>query len=342
MVIDILEVQTEDDAWRIIQSFASEKDNVEVNAIKFGSWAYTHVYIKDSKTTSAIRAPFMEAFVSLQKQIYQLAAYAQTQIADSRQLSDLDRREFEIDVYVTGGSDDYKVVISKALERLIGKTMGKMSGRQITIVVCCLALLFAANRYWVAWLEQQKDIHIEELRSKDHIEALQDLSFANKEQSEELWQIIKILSEQGSLGNRAYSSVQSYFDALLKAASRTDLSTINGQELSSYQAESLRTSGRKPSTTRYVIQQMRVVDINTADLDDVLVLMDPSTQEQLKTKMPSGLFSADDRGRLFIALSDRQPIWVELAIREVGDDIRNVEFIHVSKEPPANKGEGAG
>ena len=78
---------------------------------------------------------------------------------------------------------------------------------------------------------------------------------------------------------------------------------------------------------------MRVVDINTADLDDVLILMDASTQEQLKTKMPTGLFSAEDRSQLFSALSDRHPIWVELAIKEVGDDIRNVDFIRVSKDP---------
>ena len=69
----------------------------EFQCIDFGDWASIHVYLPNPDVDSSITPPFMEAFLELQKQLYQLAAQASTGSPDSGQLSDETRRRLQID-----------------------------------------------------------------------------------------------------------------------------------------------------------------------------------------------------------------------------------------------------
>src|SRR4051812_12223733 len=66
-------------------------------------WASVRIYLPQPDIQSAITPPFMEAFLVLQKQIYQLAAVAKTGLSDVGQLSDVERNELLLNVVVTGG-----------------------------------------------------------------------------------------------------------------------------------------------------------------------------------------------------------------------------------------------
>jgi hypothetical protein len=312
----------------------SDEFGPEFDSQTLGDWAALHVYLPQKDIQSAITPPFMEAFLELQKQVYQLAALAKSGVADVGQLSELDRLELQINVTVSGGSSDYVAQLKTPLTNLLKRMIGKMTGRQATIVILGLATLAASSWSFNAWLEERRVTQIEELRSKDHIEALKTISFAEKEHTETFDKLVAILEAQGEVGKRALDVIQATNEALLKAAAKTPTTFINNFELKRSDAELLRVSPKKKPETKIVKQRIRVVDINTSDqLDLNLVLMDPDTNVQHRIKFTDSLFAGPDRHKLFEALEKREAIWVELALKEISGEIKSVQLLRCVDRP---------
>jgi hypothetical protein len=297
-------------------------------------WASVHVHLPQPDTKSAITPPFMEAFLVLQKQIYQLAALATTGLADVGQLGDAERSELLLSVVVTGGSSDLVAQLKKPLEALLNRMVGKMTGKQAAIVIVCMGTLIATPWAFSAWLDQTKALKLEEIKSKDHLAALDAIQFANKQQSETFSRVIEILAAQGDVGKRALEVVTQTNEALLKAATSNPKTSINDVEITRVEAELLRTPSRKKAQQKIVQQEVKVVDINTADpLDLQIILLDPSSDVQHRIKLKDDLFAGESRRKLFDALERRSLLWVELAIKDVGGEIRSVQLLRTIERP---------
>jgi hypothetical protein len=297
-------------------------------------WASVRIYLPQPNVQSAITPPFMEAFLVLQKQIYQLAAVAKTGLSDVGQLNDTERDELLVNVVVTGGSSNYVTELKEPLTALLKRMVGKMTGKQAAIVIVCAGTLIASPWAFKAWLDQTKEIKLEELKSKDHIAALEALHFANDAQSKSFNRVLEILSSQGEIGKRALEMVGQTNDALLRAAANNPKTSINNVEVTSAEAELLRTPTRKRAQQKIVQQEVKVVAINTTDpLDRQIVLLDPSTQSQHRMRFKDDLFAGASRHKLFEALEARSSLWVELAIKEVEGEIRSVQLLRTIDRP---------
>lgn len=276
----------------------------------------------------------MEAFLELQKQIYQLAAQASAGAADSGQLSEGVKADLQISVLVTDGSSNLTAKLEKIVPGLLKQMIGKLDGKQAAIVLVSVAALIGGNWGFNAWLEQQKTIKIEELKSKDHIEALKALSLSSSGQLEALKKVTEVLEKQGELGNRALEAIAATNDALLKAASKTSESSINDTHLTRREAELLRTTPRKKAELRIAIQRMRVLDINTSDPHELSVLIStPNKKQQYRIKFGDTLFSDPSRKAIFEALDSRDSIWMELAFREIDGEVKSVQLLQTTKPP---------
>jgi len=176
----------------------------EFERIFLGEGTSLHVYLPQPEIQSAITPPFMEAFLVLQKQLYQFAAFTSVGVADVGQLTDAEKRALQLNVVVTEGSSNLETRLKEPLEALLKKMVGKLTGKQSAVVIVAVAALLTG--YWAfgAWLNQTKEVKLEELKSKDHIAALQALEFSNKEQADAFRKVIDILEQQGAVGNRIY------------------------------------------------------------------------------------------------------------------------------------------
>jgi hypothetical protein len=83
-----------------IEQLLAEPDlfSPEFEKISFGDWAKVQIHVPWPEVNSSITPPFMETFLALQKQVYQLAALAKAGVADAGQLGDTDRQELQISV----------------------------------------------------------------------------------------------------------------------------------------------------------------------------------------------------------------------------------------------------
>jgi hypothetical protein len=318
--------------------FSPEFENLDL-----GDWPQVHVYIPHPEVSSSITPPFMEAFLELQKQIYQLAAQASAGAADSGQLSDGVKAELQISVLVTDGSSNLTAKLEKIIPGLLKQMIGKLDGKQAAIVLVAVAALIGGNWGFTAWLEQQKTIKIEELKSKDHIEALKALTLSSTGQLEALKKITSVLEKQGEIGSRALEAVTATNDALLKAASKTSESSINDTHLTRREAELLRTSPRKKAELRIAIQRMRVLDINTSDPHELSVLIStPDKKQHYRIKFGDTLFSDPSRKAIFEALDSRDSIWMEIAFREIDGEVKSVQLLRTTNPPSVVEATDAG
>jgi len=308
--------------------------NPDFENIDFGDWASIKVYIPEPNINSAMTPPFMEAFLTLQKQVYQLAALVEYGVADVGQLNENDRRDLQINVTVTGGSSNYDASLQKQLLSLLRSMVRKMSGKQAAIVVVCVAALAGGAWSWSAWLDHTKEVKVEELKSKDHLAALQSLNFASAEQSKQFHEVMDILKGQGEVGKRAVEALEQTNQALLKAATSNNKSSINGVEITRVEAELLRTPVRKRIEPTIVLRTMQVVAINTSDMSELqVVLMEPDTKNQHRIKFKDDIFAGAERHKLFEALENRKAIWVELAVKDVDGEMRVVQILRTRDSP---------
>lgn len=209
----------------------------------------------------------------------------------------------------------------------------KMNGTQATIVVLGIAVLVAGPWSFSTFLAEEKEFKLEELRTKEHIAALEKLSFANEQQVAVQKEMVSALRKQGDIGERVIKMAEATNDALLKAASKTPESIINGAAISGSDAETLRHTARKRSETHLATQQVTVISIAMAGQTDEFVFQLSSPDEQHKIILPQTLFSSEDRTKLYGALQSRASIWVEISIKTIDGQIRSVEFLRVT-EPP--------
>jgi hypothetical protein len=123
-------------------------------------------------------------------------------------------------------------------------------------------------------------------------------------------------------------------EALLRAAASSSKTIINRVEVTRHEAELLRTPTRKKAQQKVVQQEVKVVAINTTDpLDLQIVLLDPSTHAQHRMKFKDDLFAGESRHKLFEALEKRSLLWVELAIKEAGGEVRSVQLLRTIDRP---------
>jgi hypothetical protein len=311
----------------------------EFEHLDLGDWPQVHVYIPHPDVSSSITPPFMEAFLELQKQIYQLAAQASAGVADSGQLSEGVKTELQISVLVTDGSSNLTAKLEKIVPGLLKQMIGKLDGKQAAIVLVSVAVLVGGNWAFSAWLEQQRAIKIEELKSKDHIEALRALTLSSGGQLEAFKKITDVLAKQGEIGGRALEAITATNDALLKASSKTSESSINDTHLTRQEAELLRTTPRKKAELRIAIQRMRVIDINTSDPHELSVLIStPDKKQQYRIKFGDTLFSDPSRRAIFEALDSRDSIWMEIAFREIDGEVKSVQLLRTTSPPSVAEG----
>lgn len=328
-----MRIESEEHAKDLFFDLVNNKDKYrefDASNLEFGDWYKLQVYLPNPPEDSSITPPFMEAFLEIQKHIYQLAALSKSGVANANYISEDERRELDLAVVVKGGSSDLYADIREVVMKSIPQAVTKMSGRQIAIVVLGIALITATAWGTSSFLEMQKEIKLAELKSSEHISTIEKLSFASAQQVETLKVVLGAMKESGEVGKKAADLTTSSQEALLKAASKTNGSVINDVHVGQDEAKALRTSPRNKADIVFAIKNVRVTDINTDDPTTMVVtLKEQDGDDEYKIKFADRLLEVTDRETVFSSHGKRESIWVELRIKSVDNEVRSVELKRV-------------
>jgi hypothetical protein len=312
-----------------LSEFPDDSD-IRPSNLVLGDWVRIQIKLPTGEINSIITPPYMEAFLEIQKQLFQLAAFLKTGVANTRELTETEKQELSIIVRVTEGSSYLDSPLAKKIEKAISMMVGKMDGKQAVIVFLGVSLIAGSAWGVTSYLENEKEVRLAEIKSAEHREVLQNLSFANKAQVEVFTKVLDVLENIGENGRRAARAALAANDALVRAASKTTQSEIQGQPLSAGAAESLRATTRKETKPRIVTVDMRVVRWDTTNDDETgIVLRNPLTDEDFRITIPDSLFAAETRSKLHAAVNSREFVRVEALVKEADGEVKSFDFLRI-------------
>ena len=300
------------------ESFSQE----EFAAAIAGATALT-IYIPNPPINSSISSSYMRAFLELQTQINTLAAKARGR-PNATGLTKALKEDLEINVVVGDGSAQYVFEFMGTMQ----KAIGKMNGKQVQQTIIAVTLLIGIGWGATTWMESQRQVQLEQLRTQEHIHALEALKFATAAEVESRNRLVEAMTEQVALGREVVELANSTMREVMKATANSGAAEINGQPVSQEVADLLTISPRSELVKAQENVLARVIDINTEDLlRPVVEMQEAETGKRFRFRVEDDLFAEDQRAALFAALEDGGNIQARVEITRFGDDVRSVEFV---------------
>jgi hypothetical protein len=291
-----------------------------------------NIHLPDPPIDSSISASYMRAFLAIQNDVHRLATKARSGEANAAKLTNALKRDLEINVVVSDGSANYNVDFTEILK----KAIGKMTGRQVTIAMLGSAAMLSTAWGVSTWMETQKQVQIEQLRSSEHLSALEAMKFATRQDTERFERLTETMREQVEFGREIVQFANDAYREIFSAASNTGEAEINGQEVSAEVADLLTLSPKTQSEVRKARVVARVIDIRTEDiLEPHVELQVIATGQSLRFSLENTLFGSDERAALFRALESGDPIEVDVELTVFQDDVRSTKFVGLSSSVAA-------
>lgn len=315
----------------LVMEDPSQVDEQELAAALKGA-VRLHIYLPEPPVDSSISAPYMKAFLQIQSEINRLAAQARSGDSKATKLTNALKRELEIHVEVKGGSSSLNLDLTEVLK----KAMGQMTGKQVLGAVLGSGLILSTAWGAGAWMESQKEVQLAQLRSEDHRAALDALSFATQQDMDRYERLIGVMVEQVDLGREIVDLLDTSYRETVRAAVSSDVTQINGQEITGDEASLLTLSGKTQTESIQETVEARVIDINTEDLlSPTVEMQNIDTLAKFKFTILNDLFADEQRSALFEALEDGRTVLVTVE-HSMGDgEVRSTKFVALAERPDA-------
>lgn len=307
-------VETEDEAWAILAELADESGDAPAFVPTLGRWTKAEFTFWIDGGNAVLTAPVMEAMLAFQAGINRAFMLATEGSTNLRGLSEEERAEYEAIFKIRRGSSKVEIDLQELCKEFIGKAVGKLTGRQIAVIILAFGLLFGGESYWKAWLEHQKDITVAESQNEQTKELLAAQRFATEADLKKM----QIMHDtvKAALGNRDIIEASNESrKSLLKAASKVRNTQVAGQSLPPEIAKPMARNARALSEMDTKIGEFDVLRVDTNVSDGFRVrLRDRSDGIEFFASVRDLMLSENDRKLIQRGEWEKKPIIAQVHI----------------------------
>ncbi|OWV44229.1 hypothetical protein [Mameliella alba] len=307
---------------------------LEFDAIEFSDKFSLSVYLPVG-FDSEMPAAYLESYHNQHKDLLRLLAYIENGSSDIKTLTADQQARHAYKVSVKGGSSQLSDNIVSVLAEALKSAAGKMTGEQVLYSIIGVALIAGCSWGWKAWLESRKEERLQEIQAQERRLAVESLTASSTQQVERLSEVMEKMASMGGAPAKALEAAEKINASYLKAASQTERSVIGEVEIDRDTAKELRAKPRRKSEPRRITKEMRVVDVNTADVSQsVITLEDLEDSTQSRVTFSDRLVDATQVDLVHEALRTRGTAVFRLEVREADDGEIRVESIVSVQEVP--------
>lgn len=312
-----------DDAIAFLEA-VDDQSAEEVDSIEFGSgFGITVRLLADYH--SEVPAQYLDAYHRQKRVIYQLVALIENGTADTKSLTAAQLEEYRYSVAVGEGSSVLKDNLPELLEKLFLEAVKKMSGDQVVFVIVGLAVIAACGYGWRVFLENRKEQRLEELAAGERRDAISTFTASSQAQVDKLAGVMEKMIEAGALGHKAVEVADEINSAQLRAAAQTEEVSVEGVLLDKGLAKELRGRSRRRAEEYKITKEMRVLDVNTADPNQTLVVIeDIESGEQHKVAFADRVVGLTKLEVVHEALRRRSTAVFRLSMKALDEDDHRV------------------
>jgi hypothetical protein len=251
-------ITSEEDAWKALQDAIRDKTDWGAVDFEFTGWPYIHLKLRGEQFDSTITTKNMQGFIDLQHTLNR--TYAQLVYNSSaKSLSQEDRDMLELVIKVEPGSSEFWARLEKAMEKIGKDLVGKMDGKQVVIVVCILASLYAGHGAWSDYLDAQ--VKEKEIESKQYASA----------QETERVRIIKEIVEARPALSEVSDDIYRHHSEMLKSVSEAEQVETRGVVLHQAEVRQIASTKREASEEKRIDGTFRVQGVESPDEDGIKI-----------------------------------------------------------------------
>lgn len=306
--METVSIQNEDDAWAFLEALHQSSFSDESQLPYINHWPRFHFKFWIAGSQLVLTQPVMQAMIDYQTSVNRAFMLVLENTIILRGLSEEERQEFEIVFSVKRGSTDLSFNAQEIIEKFMEKAVGKLSGKQIAIIVISFALLFAGYSSWNAYLEEQK----EEAKSEASNKQMKDILDAQKFANDTDLKRMKILADALTVAHGSHALLDASEDGkkgIVKAAAKVQGTEIGNNHLPPEIARRMARSAPSAPIKKLVTAEYEVLRVDTDVIDGFRVrLRNTKTNQLVFASLRDALVSEDDRALIRRGEWEKRPI----------------------------------
>ncbi len=258
-------IRSESDAWNLLEAVLEGgfDDHSDIS-INFEGWPNLEVEVKSGE--AMISPTLMTGFISLQQAIYRSYALITYETTNIGKLSEEEKEALEFSVRVSKGSSNFNLDLQEIAQDFCKRAVGKMESKHILIVALTTIVAVAGYSSFSIYMENQKEIRIEELRSKEKKELLQSQVFLSQQETKRMEVLAKAIGKDKSLpiiSGEANNAKQN----IIKSIGKTSDASIGDTHVDQEVAKELAKNPRKTATDVRVSGTFKILKVDTTVRD---------------------------------------------------------------------------
>jgi len=304
-------VNGEEEAWQLLEEIRANDFNTDKLAVIKG-WPEFHFKFWLDSRGIALTAPIMQAMLEYQTSINRAFMLVIEGTAELKGISEEERKDFEVIFLARRGSTDLSFNAQEVISNFMEKAIGKLTGKQITMIVLSFAVLWAGASSFNAYLEHQLEIAKQEAsgkQAKDILDAQKFASQAELKRLELVTQVVKAARGDDALIEAADEGKK----ALLKAASKVSETEVAGTRIAPEVAQRLSRNARSEPIVDLTTASYEVIRVDTDVKDGFRVrLRHTGSNELVFASVGDRIVSDKDRELIKRGEWEKKPITVRL------------------------------
>lgn len=275
-----------------------------------------------------IPAQFLDAYHKESQRILRLIALILNGRADIKTLTIEQLEKYRFSVQVTEGSSEFVDNAKEVLGAALKEAFSRMSGRQAVIAILGTVAIISTAWGWSSYVAAKKDTRLAEIEQQGRRDIIEGMQAGQEAHATSLSEIVGIMRGAGDVGRHAADSAEAVQADRLRAAAQTNVTEVGGLPITREEARELRSTSRRQAEVVTIEKEMRVVDVNTADMANTsLVLEDIATGEQSKVIYSDRILGAIVGDVAVEALRSRSTALFTLKERRLEGDVVSVEIV---------------
>lgn len=301
-------INDEDEAWAFLEGLSRTGFTDDGKIPHINHWPRFHFKFWIEGSQLVLTQPVMQAMIDYQTSVNRAFMIVLENTSILRGLSEEERQDFEIIFKVKKGSTDLSFNAQELIEKFMEKAVGKLTGKQIAIIVIAFALLFTGYSCWNAYLEEQREEAKAEASSKQMKDVLDSQKFASETDLKRM----KILADALTAAHGSHALIDASEDGkkgVVKAAAKVQDTEIGNNHLPPEVARRMARAAPSAPEKKIVTAEYEVLRVDTDVPDGFRVrLKNTKTGQTVFASLRDALVSENDRTLISRGEWEKKPI----------------------------------
>lgn len=317
--MNVLNINSENDAWDLVEKALAGKLPKEFEYISFGDWPSINFKLNGNKFKSSLTPSIMKAIIQLQTDIFRAYARLNYDSARATALTDTDKLALEIQVIVSAGSTKGEIDLQAILNKMATGAISKMEAKHYIILACIIAATYGGTSIFNSYLQHQKDIK--------QIEAQQFASHADLRKFELLAEAKAARPELVVV----HDDAQEFYNAMLKGAVSADSIQIAGHMISGNVAKQMVVATRERATEKRIDGDCRILKVDSSKDQGFMVEVLLPDGRTCVARLEESFLATREKNKELIKDAEwgKHSVHLSLNARELRGDITTATIIDV-------------